>query len=54
VKIINKLIIKKSQIYIIDPEIIINDLILKDLKDYSDPFILKNKDYILNKPITKY
>ena len=53
-KILNKLIIEKSQIYIIDPEIIINDLILKDLEDYNDPFILKNKDYILNKPISKY
>ena len=53
-KTLNELIITKSQFFIIDPKIIINNLILQDLKDYNDPFILENKDYILNKPISKF
>lgn len=53
-KIIKKLIIEKSHFKFIDNKIIIDDLIIQDLKDYNDKFILENKDYILKSNFLSY
>jgi hypothetical protein len=53
-KIINQLIIRKNQFKIINQNIKINKLTFKDLNDKDDPFILENKDYLLNTGFLNY